>query len=131
MDVEAHVRIRHRHIGATIGVLPEEVRHRILGAVGDKLAVGEDIRVDHRVEGERAIGLQEVPPVHIIMQMLIELVRIRSLELINWDQHPQSGAQMDVSLVEKALIALKSDHTTPRLNIRRAQGFQFLTEDIL
>ena len=57
MDVEAHVWIRHRDIGATIGMLPEEVRHRILGAVGDKLAVCEDIRVDHRVEGKRAIGL--------------------------------------------------------------------------
>ena len=65
------------------------------------------------------------------MQMLVELVRISSLKLINRDQHPQSGAQMDIGFVEKALIALKSNHTTPRLNIRRAQGFQLFTEDIL
>ena len=120
MDVKAHVRIRDSHIGATIGMLPEEVRHRILSAVSDKLTVGEDIRVNHRIEGKRAIGLQEVPPVDIIMQMLIELVRIRSLKLINRDQHPQSGAQVDIGFVEKALIALKSNHSSPRLNIRRA-----------
>ena len=131
MDVEAHIRIHHRYIGTTVGTLTEEVRHRILGSIGDKLAVREDIRVDHGIEGKGAIWLQEVSPIHIIMQMLIQLVRICGLKLIDRDQHPQGSAQMDIGLVEKALIALKSNHTTPRHNIRRAQGLQLFTEDIL